>query len=152
VTHTVFVPGDPVPQGSMRGFARPGGQVSIVASNRRFLAEWRAQMSAYIRRSYPEAVAKTGKFAVKVEFHIRRPSSHYLPVNSRRPRPELRKDAPMWVERMPDIDKLARAVLDASTDAGVWNDDAQVVHLTASKKYANDPSAVGVTITYSGGT
>lgn len=146
----VFVPGDPVPQGSMRGFARPGGQVSIVASNRRFLAEWRAQMSAIIRREWPSGGRKDGKFAVRLEFFIRRPSSHFLPANSRRAQAELRPDAPEWVTKAPDIDKLARAALDASTDAGVWDDDAQVVHLTVSKKYADDQA--GVRITYSGDT
>jgi len=34
-----------------------------------------------------------------------------------------------------DIDKLARACLDALTDAGVWADDGQVVELIASKDY-----------------
>ncbi|TPL94791.1 RusA family crossover junction endodeoxyribonuclease [Mesorhizobium sp. B2-3-10] len=34
-----------------------------------------------------------------------------------------------------DVDNLAKAVLDAMTQAGVWGDDTQVVTLTCSKRY-----------------
>lgn len=33
----------------------------------------------------------------------------------------------------PDIDNLLKLILDAATDAGVWNDDAQVIHLESAK-------------------
>jgi len=35
----------------------------------------------------------------------------------------------------PDADKLARFVLDACTDAGIWLDDSQVIELTIRKTY-----------------
>ena len=35
----------------------------------------------------------------------------------------------------PDIDKLARAILDALTDARVWPDDGQVVTMHVEKRY-----------------
>lgn len=38
----------------------------------------------------------------------------------------------------PDIDKLARAVLDAISDSGsVWRDDCQVVRMTCAKEYGH---------------
>ena len=37
-----------------------------------------------------------------------------------------------------DIDKLVRACLDALTDAGVWNDDSQVVELLARKVFVGE--------------
>ena len=37
----------------------------------------------------------------------------------------------------PDLDKLVRGICDALSDAGVWEDDAQVVKLTAFKEYAD---------------
>lgn len=37
-----------------------------------------------------------------------------------------------------DVDKHARAILDALTDAGVWADDARVVELTVRKVYPNE--------------
>lgn len=39
----------------------------------------------------------------------------------------------------PDLDNLAKATLDALTDAGAWNDDAQVAQLHLAKVYAKEP-------------
>lgn len=49
--------------------------------------------------------------------------------------PKRRRTWPV-AARSGDVDKLARACLDALTDSGVWCDDAQVVALTAVKDYA----------------
>jgi Holliday junction resolvase RusA-like endonuclease len=46
----------------------------------------------------------------------------------------------------PDIDKLARAVLDGLTEGGAWLDDGQVVTLHASKVYATEDYPPGCTI------
>lgn len=45
----------------------------------------------------------------------------------------------------PDLDNLAKPVLDALTAAGVWPDDSCVVALSAKKRRATD-GALGVTI------
>lgn len=50
----------------------------------------------------------------------------------------------------PDLDKLERALLDGLTDSGVIWDDALVVSMTASKRYADRPH-VRVLITDMGG-
>lgn len=46
----------------------------------------------------------------------------------------------------PDLDKLTRAVFDALTDAHIWHDDAQVVGLVATKRYAPPDKPLGVRI------
>jgi Holliday junction resolvase RusA-like endonuclease len=38
-----------------------------------------------------------------------------------------------WAPRKPDVDNVAKGVLDALTDAGVWMDDAQVVALSVHR-------------------
>jgi Holliday junction resolvase RusA-like endonuclease len=44
----------------------------------------------------------------------------------------------------PDVDKLARAILDSATDAGIWKDDAQVVDLRITKDYTLFASSVNI--------
>lgn len=51
----------------------------------------------------------------------------------------LPSDAPTRKVTAPDVDKLARAVLDALSAAKVYRDDAQVVLLVASKRYSYQP-------------
>lgn len=69
-----------------------------------------------------------GPVTVEIVFHFARPASH------------LRKDgspkasAPTYPR--PDVDNLAKAVLDALTDAGAWGDDSQVVSLGVRKKWS----------------
>lgn len=46
----------------------------------------------------------------------------------------------------PDIDKLARAILDSATDAGIWKDDGQVVQLRVTKRYTEYASSVVMNI------
>ena len=38
----------------------------------------------------------------------------------------------------PDVDKLARSVLDGITDSDIIEDDSRVIYLTASKKWAEE--------------
>jgi Holliday junction resolvase RusA-like endonuclease len=56
------------------------------------------------------------------------------------PRPKTVQDR-IFPTVTPDIDKLARAVLDSLTDAGIYADDARVIRLTAQKLYADDRGA-----------
>jgi Holliday junction resolvase RusA-like endonuclease len=82
-----------------------------------------------------------------MDFYLRRPAEHFMPVNSRRSEVTLREDAPEYCEKTPDLDKLVRAIFDALTDADVWNDDSQVVKLVTTKYYATDIQRPGVIIT-----
>lgn len=48
--------------------------------------------------------------------------------------------------KVPDIDKLLRAVLDSLTHV-VYVDDAQVIEVMASKRFASTPDRMGAEIT-----
>lgn len=64
-----------------------------------------------------------GPLAVSVEIRLPKPKS------SRRSRPDVR----------PDVDNYAKAVMDAATMAGIWNDDSQVCDLRMVKVYSAEP-------------
>lgn len=67
------------------------------------------------------------------------------------PRPQrlLRPRDPMGLlpfASKPDLDNLAKATLDAMTDAGWWRDDCQIVDLHCLKLYARKEGVPGATI------
>ena len=115
-----YVKGTPRPQGSARAFVI--GKRAVITSASKHLAGWRTQMTAEIVRVMRLKQFKkiNGPVCVALEFFLERAKSN----TKRRP------------AQKPDIDKLARAVLDACTDAGLWEDDSQVVILTAEKSWA----------------
>jgi len=122
-----FVPGDPKPKGSIRIF-KHGGHIPDSVDMR----EWchrvtEAAKVAIDHRGLEEPVGVTLRFA------IRRPKGHYGKNGT------LRPTAPRHPAKKPDIDKLARAVLDALTSSGVWLDDSQVVRLECTKVYGAEP-------------
>jgi crossover junction endodeoxyribonuclease RusA len=118
----VFVPGAAHPQGSKRHVGN-GRMVEASAG----LGDWRTAVAATVRAAmnhthhpgYPRGDA----LHVHVRFVMRRGAT------VRRAEPTTR----------PDVDKLARAILDALTTAGLLDDDAQVVRLVATKSYGDRP-------------
>lgn len=109
-----FVKGRPVPQGSLKFI---NGRAIHVRAND--LALWRADI-ANTARSAQITKAKEG-VEVYLKFIFKKPKT------VTRLEPHLR----------PDIDKLARAVLDGLTDVA-YEDDQQVVKLTAIKEYGDN--------------
>lgn len=112
----MFVPGRPAPQGSKR---HVGGGVMVESS--KAVAPWRTTVAWHAAQAHALAPLD-GPLAVRIEFVMPRPSG--CP----------KRTTPAAVKR-PDVDKLARAVLDALS-AVVWRDDSQVVDLHASKRLA----------------
>lgn len=122
MTFHVWVPGNPVSQGSKRLL-----QGRIVESSSKTLRPWRRAISQACRTD----VQLGGPLSVRLLFVIR------PPLRARDKHGNLRPGW-LWHDRRPDIDKLSRAVLDALTDAGVYSDDAQVVLLTVGKMWGID--------------
>ena len=78
-----------------------------------------------------------GPVVVRLEFRFDRPKGHWGAKG-------LRPSAPAAKTSKPDLDKLVRAVLDGLWPA--WGDDAQVVELTASKRYCGEGEWPGVLV------
>ncbi|QCB97132.1 RusA family crossover junction endodeoxyribonuclease [Arthrobacter sp. PAMC25564] len=124
-----FIPGMPVPQGSVNAYR---GRIVAVTPK---LREWRLKIRAgtMARHTGPPL---DGPITVHLVFHITPPKRPRWPL------PAVK----------PDLDKLIRAVLDSLSTtrhlAGVITDDARVVSITAQKTYHGRPGVM-VTITKS---
>lgn len=118
------VAGRPVTQGSKTGII-VGGRAILVEKARDRLKPWReAVRSTAIEHLGDVWQPFPGPVHVGLVFALPKPASA----------PKTRRTWPTGA-RSGDVDKLARACLDALTDAGVWRDDAQVVELHVVKDY-----------------
>ena len=111
-----FIPGKPVPQGSVNVY---GGRVVSVKPE---LRKWRDSIRAALLAKHP-GEPLDGPLSVSLVFQIQPPKK------------------PKWaLPAVPaDLDKLVRASFDAMSDTktqrGVIVDDARIVSLTATKTY-----------------
>lgn len=127
--------GLPVPQGSTRAFVVKGRAVTTSANSG--LRPWRDTIASAARLAMQESSADllAGPVAVDAVFTLPRPKSR--PLRDRYP------------DRRPDLDKLARGLLDGITGP-VVADDATVCRMTVEKRYVGDgPVALdepGVTV------
>ena len=116
----LFVPGIPIPQGSKTA-SRTGTKIVLREANKR-LPQWRKDLAAaiHLHRLAIDTAPITTAAVVQYEFLM--------------PRPKTVKRRYMTVK--PDLDKLARAVNDACTDAQLMADDALIISLNLNKRYA----------------
>lgn len=123
-----WVAGLPVPQGSSRAFV-VAGRARITSTSGHKLQDWRQAIASEARFAFQ--ALQEGPVRVQAVFYV--------------PRPTSRAKRDLWPDRKPDVDKLARAALDALTGVA-FKDDAQVVQLEASKHYAVGDKQPGVLI------
>lgn len=140
---TIDVTGLPAPQGSKKGFYNHSlGRVQMVESSKK-VKPWRQDVVAAAQAAAAEAGWETavGPVDVEINFWMPRPRYHFRTGAHAH---QLRPNAPQFVDKKPDIDKLARATLDALTSSAVIRDDAQVARLVLTKGYAD--GAIGARI------
>ena len=134
-----FVDGTPKAKGSMTGFLR-NGHVVVTAGHHS--AKWEKTIVEHLATKDFELIP--GPVFLALRFRMPIPES-------RRPKP---KSADVWKRVpvpavFPDLDKLVRAVMDAITKAGLYEDDARVIDLVASARYTVSRPGVGVTLAQS---
>lgn len=127
-----IVRGTPAPQGSKRAFV-VGNRARVVEDSKKS-APWRDSVAAAAADAMNGALPIDVPVTVTVTFFFARPKS------VKRPLPSV----------APDVDKLARAVLDGLTAGGVFTDDSRVVDLHAKKRYRDVPGAE-ITVTETDG-
>lgn len=135
---TVTVHGTPAPQGSKTRM--PNG--AMVESSKK-VGPWRADVKAAAEATGSSMLLKP--VAVDILFYLGRPASHYR--TGKDTSHLLTGTAPAHPKGKPDVDKLARAVLDGLKAAGMYADDAQVIDLRAIKQYARRGQPPGAHIT-----
>lgn len=129
---TVF--GEPKGQPRPRAFARRVGNKYVARVFDAGTAEGWKSAVALAAKPFAPAAPISGPVRVDLVFCFARPKSHFKGNNPER---ELRETAPHRHCSKPDIDNLAKAVLDALTQLGVfWRDDSQVCEIYAEKFYA----------------
>ncbi len=138
----VVVDAIPVTEGSTKAFI-VNGKPNVVHDNAEALDRWRDLIAWHTRA----AMAKyrtdkiDGPVVVQAIFYLPRPASHY---GTGRNAGVLKPSAPAYPDRKPDVDKLARAVLDALAMGGAYTQDSRVTDLSSFKRYADNrvPGAV----------
>lgn len=115
--------GTPKPQGSKKAFMA-GGAARMRESAGEPLKDWRRAVGEAAQEARQNAGLDPldGPVAVGLEFLLAKPKTA--------------KAWKVWADRMPDIDKLARATLDGLTAGQVFTDDSRVVALHTTKRYA----------------
>lgn len=119
-------------QGSKRGFIHPHlKRVVIVDDNDKALKSWRQEIVDAMQRSKPNR-ALDCPIAVSILIYVPRPQAHYRTGDHAG---ELKPNAPQVPAAGRDIDKIARAILDAGQIACWWVNDARVADLRLRRRY-----------------
>lgn len=122
----IFAEGLPKGQPRPRAFSR-GGMARVYDPG---TAEgWKGCIALAVKPFLPPA-PMAGPLFVELTFILPRPGAHF-----RGKAKALRDDAPTYHAGKPDIDNLAKAVLDALTTLRLWGDDTQVADLRITKAY-----------------
>jgi len=135
-TATLYVLGTPVPQ------PRPRMTKKGRAYNPSTADLWKSN----VRAAWTEAAELpfANGLRLRLEFVMARPASH-LTANGN----GLRASAPPRHISKPDVDNLAKAVMDALENAGAYPNDCAVEDLRTSKRYALRGEVSGCRVTLS---
>ncbi|MFN0145339.1 MAG: RusA family crossover junction endodeoxyribonuclease [Dehalococcoidia bacterium] len=127
-TYAFTAEGEPTSQGSMSAFEDRRGKIRVVHQKSAKLSAWRNAIRAAAIDAGIQPAPTGTPVTIDIRFMMPRPK-----------RPE-------YSYPQLDLDKLARAVLDALSPPRrgmevlppgcAWADDSQVAHVTASKEYA----------------
>lgn len=106
---------------------------------------WKKQVKAAALRYVESSDKLLGPVEVRLSFFMPRPKAHWVIRGGNRSN-TLSTEAPIFHTSKPDCDNLAKAVLDALTDCGMWNDDNQVFSIHINKQYSNNRGFSGCEI------
>lgn len=126
--HEFFVRGVPGPQGSKVRTRYGMREASALVQ------PWREAVVSQIMRVSLNDLRLDGPLYAEIVFWFERPKSHFRTGKFAH---ELRPDAPIYVTKPPDIDKLQRSTYDALTQSGMIVDDSRIVANYNEKRYCD---------------
>lgn len=91
---------------------------------------WKLAVGAAAKANW-NRVQFLGPLRLVLGFFMARPKAHFNRHGDVKPM------APRWHQSKPDLDNLAKAVMDAMTQLQIWRDDSQVVQLEVGKSYGH---------------
>lgn len=131
-----FAAGVPAPQGNKRAFRnKHSGKIAMVETSKR-APTWRSDIRDTAEKTMAGRYPLDGPLEVELRFVFPRPQMHLSAKGG------LKDSAPVHLAQGPDVDKLARGVLDAlavRSGGCVITDDRCVTRLVASKEYGERP-------------
>lgn len=125
-----LVIGTPKPQSRPRFFRNKAGYMGTYSPK----SDWFNIVYAETlkQKQFLENSSEKLKGALSVELYF------YLPIPKSTSKKQREKM--FYVTKKPDIDNLAKAVLDAINYTNLWEDDSNIASLKAVKAYSDNPS------------
>jgi len=136
-TLSFFAAGIPVPQPRVKS-RRIGMHSGVYTPDT--ADSWKRIVTISAKQAW-DKVTFTGPVMLILDLYLPRPKSHFNKAG-------LKPNAPRWHTSRGDFDNYAKAIADAFTRVGIWNDDGQVACHEFMKQYAtpNDNVTCGARI------
>lgn len=144
-TLSFWISGVPVGKGSMKAFYVKKLNRAVITHDNKRTKPWQSLVSLTASEEAMKQgweLVESNAILIRMTFNLQRPKGHY---GSGKNADKLKPSAPQENTKAPDVDKLARLMLDAFTGI-LWRDDSQVVTLQARKCYTHGMPGVSVEV------
>lgn len=90
---------------------------------------------AIVQQNAPE-IPLSGEIILYLRFYMPYPKKW---LRTGKYEGQIKENAPFYCQTKPDVDNMVKLVMDALSNNVIYEDDKQVVHLTAVKYYSKSP-------------
>lgn len=141
----IVIPGTPAPKGSMKCVGARGGRGHQLVDQLKRTKPWQETIAAAVRREWPhnQHAHDHQPIGCEATITVPRPAYHYGTGKNARQVKSRYADVFPVEHGHGDTDKHSRSILDALQSTDVLPDDAQVVDLTAYKRFEEPQHPTG---------
>jgi len=136
--HKAFVLGKPKAQPRPRAFA-VGGRARVY--NPATAEGWKSEVA----QAFRSVAGYNSKHPIEIDIALwfARPKSHF---GTGRNASKIKESAPAYHTQKPDVDNVAKGILDALVHIKAFHDDSQVITLTISKQWCRIDGSEGAEV------